>query len=66
MVNRFTAVEPRAPNDAPGARRLVWVVRATGHFVGMRVPPGRGPIVGTSGYLIIGDKTGEILGMGLP
>lgn len=48
------------------ASRIVWVVRAEGSFLVMRTPPGREPFVGKSGYLLIDDETGMILGMGTP
>jgi hypothetical protein len=59
------AVEPRAAGGEGSPDRLLWVVRATGTFV-----TNRGPIGGTrsfaSGYFLIDDATGEIIGMGMP
>jgi hypothetical protein len=52
--------------DSPDAGTVVWAVRAEGTFVGLRVPPGAKPIVGSTGYFILDDATGEILGMGTP
>lgn len=48
------------------ALRIVWVVRGEGSFLVMRTPPGGEPFVGKSGYLLIDDETGTILGMGTP
>jgi hypothetical protein len=64
-ADRVTGVEAAVPveTDATGIR---WVVRATGTFVGQRVPPGNPPIVADTGYLIIDDATGEVVGMGMP
>ncbi len=63
------AIEPRAAGISlqrqsdPAA--LLWVVRAHGAFVTQR---GRSmePRVFASGYLIIDDATGDIVGMGMP
>lgn len=44
--------------------KTVWVVRAEGRFV-KRVPLGP-PIVNTTGYYVIDDATGEIVGRGSP
>src|SRR3990170_3562974 len=55
--------EPAPPVEAD-ASGIRWVVRATGTFVGQRVPPGNPPIVADTGYLIIDDATGEVVGMG--
>jgi hypothetical protein len=52
--------------DSPDASRIVWVVRGNGDFLVARTPPGREPWVGKTGYLLIDDETGEILGMGTP
>jgi hypothetical protein len=54
------------PAAVGGSDHVVWVVRATGTFVGLRVPPGQDAIVGTSGYIVIDDATGDILEMGMP
>lgn len=61
--------ESRAAGPETGsadALRVVWVVRGEGSFRVMRTPPGREPFVGESGYLLIDDETGMILGMGTP
>lgn len=62
-------IEPGIGAPDPGtpeAARRVWVVRAEGRFVGDRVPPGADPVIGRTGYLVIDDATGEIIGMGMP
>lgn len=41
-------------------------VRARGRFVGRRTPPGVPELVSSTGYLLIRDSSGEILGMGAP
>ncbi|HEY3548959.1 MAG TPA: hypothetical protein VGK17_23035 [Propionicimonas sp.] len=68
-MSDVSAVEPGAggPVDgSPDAATTVWVVRAEGSFVGLRVPPGAKPIHSTTGYFIVDDATGEIVGMGMP
>lgn len=59
---RLGAIDP----ENPDAGRLVWIVRAEGAFFGGRVPPGAKPIVGTTGYIVIDDETGLVVGMGTP
>lgn len=64
-----SSIEPNAgapAPDAPGARSSVWYVRASGTFLGEHTPPGVKPIVGTTGYFIIDDSTGSMVGMGMP
>lgn len=51
------------PSVDPG--RAIWVVRATGTFVGLHTRQLE-PIVFGSGFLLIDDSTGEIVGMGMP
>lgn len=51
---------------SPEADAVVWVVRAEGTFIGTRVPPGAKPIVGSTGYFILDDATGDVIGMGIP
>jgi hypothetical protein len=59
--------EVGAPNeDSPEASRKVWVVRAAGTFLGERVPPGAKPVIGTTGFFVIDDASGEVIGMGMP
>jgi hypothetical protein len=61
------SLEPRAagaqPKGDPNA--AFWIVRAEGTFVTQR---GRSitPLVGTSGYFIIDDTSGEIVAWGMP
>ncbi len=58
--------ESGATVDEGAASRIIWIVRGTGTFVGYRVPPGAPPVVGTQGYVVIDDATGEVLQMGMP
>ena len=51
---------------SPDASRILWVVRAEGSFLVLRTPPGAEPFVGKSGYLLIDDETGMIMGLGTP
>jgi hypothetical protein len=63
------SVEPdagAAPAGSSAGDSVLWVVRATGTFVGDRVPPGAKPIVESTGYFVVDDSTGEIVGMGMP
>jgi hypothetical protein len=60
------SLEPGAGEGDSDIGRAVWVVRAIGTFVGNRVPPGHDDIIADSGYLLIDDFTGEVVGMGLP
>jgi hypothetical protein len=60
-------VEPRAPKPGPGLKPSgpVWVVRAKGDFRSTG-RFGSTPIVADSGYYVIRDSDGIILGMGMP
>jgi hypothetical protein len=64
------AYEPRigdADPSSPDATRIVWVARGEGTFLVTRTGrSGRPPWVGATGYLLIDDETGEIVGMGTP
>lgn len=62
---RIRDAEPSAavPDD-PTA--VVWIVRARGPFVGLRVPAGQEPALGESGYFVISDALGDVVGMGMP
>jgi hypothetical protein len=65
----ISAIEPNAGAPDPNtafANTIVWVVRAHGTFVGDRVPPGGNPAIGTTGYFMIDDATGDVIGMGMP
>lgn len=57
-------VEEHAASDAGAG--VVWVVRGTGSFVGLRVPPGVPPITSSTGYLVIDDVSGDVITMGMP
>jgi hypothetical protein len=45
---------------------VVWLVRAEGTFTNVRTPPGVEPMIARSGYLIISDADGSIIGSGFP
>jgi hypothetical protein len=62
----YEAGSGRPGPDSPEAKAVVWVVRAEGSFVGLRVPPGAKPITSSTGYFIIDDATGDVVGMGMP
>jgi hypothetical protein len=51
---------------SPDAQSIVWFVRAHGTFVGLHTPPGIQPAVASTGYFIIDDASGTVVGMGLP
>jgi hypothetical protein len=57
-------VEPNSP-VGDSVSGIVWVVRAEGTFVSAR---GRSPelIIADSGYLLVDDGSGQIIGMGMP
>ncbi|MGH2455499.1 MAG: hypothetical protein ACRDHD_04500 [Candidatus Limnocylindria bacterium] len=61
----LTEVEPDIGEENPQPDGIVWIVRADGTFVANR---GRidEPITSPSGYYLISDDTGAILGMGFP
>jgi hypothetical protein len=59
-------IEPHAPRPAPGTETgPVWVVRAHGKFVSLRGLRAT-PIVADTGYFLILDSDGSVLGMGMP
>lgn len=63
------AFEPRlgVPPESADAGQIVWVARGEGTFLVTRGGFGQNePWVGKTGYLLIDDKTGEIVGMGTP
>ncbi|MEW6224564.1 MAG: hypothetical protein AB1627_08025 [Chloroflexota bacterium] len=59
-------LEPRAGQGRAPAPGIQWLVRAEGTFVNNRTPPGAEPMVATSGYFVIADADGSILGFGFP
>lgn len=63
---RYETRAGRPPANSRDASAVVWVVRAEGAFVGLRIPPGADPIVSPTGYFIVDDATGEIIEMGMP
>lgn len=65
-----SAVEPSladVPAESGDASRVIWVARGEGTFLVTRTGlSGKGPWIGETGYLLIDDETGEIVGMGTP
>jgi len=57
------AGSPLAPELDVGP---VWVVRGTGRFVGRHTPLGVAEREAGSGFYMVDDRTGDVLGMGLP
>ena len=65
-VDAMTLAEAMSRNDAEvgqGGDQLVWLVTADGPFLSSR-GLGPDPRVGISGYYVIGDATGDIIGIG--
>ncbi|HET8785529.1 MAG TPA: hypothetical protein VFM38_07840 [Candidatus Limnocylindrales bacterium] len=55
------------PPESGDASRVIWVARGEGTFLVTRGGlSAKGPWVGETGYLLIDDETGEIVGMGTP
>jgi hypothetical protein len=59
-------LEPQSGFGLPPPVGIEWLVRAEGTFTNDRVPPGGHPMVDASGYFIVGDADGAILGFGMP
>ena len=59
-------VEPGTGSDVRMPNSIVWVVRAFGTFTNRRTPPGGEPGVAGSGFYVIADADGSILGFGFP
>jgi hypothetical protein len=57
-------LEPHAGQGQAPAPGIEWLVRAEGTFVNNRTPPVAEPMVATSGYFVISDADGSILGFG--
>jgi hypothetical protein len=68
LASNIRAVEPSAGFPDPGSvdDTTIWIARASGPFIGMRVPPGKNPIKADTGYVVIDDVTGKVLQMGMP
>jgi hypothetical protein len=62
--NRVAEVEPGAGVEVGPPPTTVWVVRAEGTFTSNR--PRNGPISAASGYYVISDKDGSVIGFGFP
>ena len=67
MASKAEAVEREAgaPDPASVDDRVIWIVRGQGAFIGLRVPPGREPILSDTGFLTFDDATGTQIGMGI-
>lgn len=63
--SEISKIEATAPTlDDAEADQTYWIVRGTGTYLATR---GRGPDkVFATGYLIIDDATGDVIGMGMP
>lgn len=59
-------LEPAAGQDSLLTAGIVWLVRAEGTFTNNRTPPGAESLVAPSGYFIISDADGGIVGSGFP
>jgi hypothetical protein len=59
-------LEPAAGSGSALTAGIVWLVRAEGTFTNVRTPPGVEAMVARSGYLIISDADGSIIGSGFP
>lgn len=58
-------LEPDSGQGPPLAG-VEWLVRAEGTFTNNRTPPGAEPMVATSGYFVISDADGGVVGFGFP
>jgi hypothetical protein len=56
--------EPKA--TAAGRDELVWIVRATGTFVGRHSPSASATISQSTGYFVFADRDGSLLSSGMP
>jgi hypothetical protein len=59
-------LEPNLGLGQPAAPGVQWLVRAEGTFTNIRTPPGAKPAVASSGYFVISDADGGVLGFGFP
>lgn len=59
-------LEPDAGVEQAAQGAVVWLVRAEGTFTTNRLPPGGKPPVSPSGYYVIADADGSVLGFGFP
>lgn len=59
-------LEPGSGHGDPPALGIQWLVRAEGTFTNNRTPPGANPMVAATGFFIIGDADGGIVGFGFP
>ncbi|HET7031242.1 MAG TPA: hypothetical protein VFI34_12075 [Candidatus Limnocylindrales bacterium] len=66
LASRVRAIEPNAGQGQPAANRTVWVVRAFGTFTTNRGPANAQLDAAGSGYYVIDDGDGSIMGDGFP
>jgi hypothetical protein len=68
LASEASKVEPLAgfPDPRSADDTVVWVVRAEGEFIGLRGPPGTGPVTKDSGFFVIEDVTGLVRQTGMP
>ena len=59
-------IEPNAGRPDPPSNEAVWVVRAFGTFTTQRGRNGAQPAAAGSGYYVIADADGSVLGFGFP
>lgn len=59
-------LEAGSGHQEPPAPGIQWLVRAEGTFTNERTPPGANPMIAPTGYFIIGDDDGGVIGFGFP
>jgi hypothetical protein len=64
-VPRLTGTDLPVNNGMDDSEAVFWVIKANGPFYGDHVPPGQPPALGKSGYFVIGDATGDLVGWGI-
>ncbi len=65
-VAGVASLEPRSGHQEPPAPGIQWLVRAEGTFTNNRTPPGASPMVAATGFFVIGDADGGVIGFGFP
>jgi hypothetical protein len=59
-------LEPDAGQRQPPDPGIEWLVQAEGTFTNERTPPGAAAMVASSGFFVIADGDGSIIGFGFP
>jgi hypothetical protein len=62
---RVSHFEPGAVFERPSPDVIVWIVRAEGTF-GTRRGPELAPSTGSSGFFLLSDEDGSVIGTGFP